>query len=279
MPTFSAEQLREVTKRIFEAAGAPEENAYRVAEHLVEANLVGHDSHGVVRIIRYMEYIKEGILNVSARPQVIKDGPTVAIIDGNRGFGQVAAYMGMDIAMKKAERNVLGAVGIINCNHIGRLGAYAQQAAEKNFIGIVTCNSSPSWVAPYGGKTRKLGTNPLAMAIPTGDGDPFLMDFATSIVAEGKVRVKFLENKSIPEGLIIDKYGRVSSNPADLYDGGALLPFGRHKGYSISLAIDLLCGALVGAGCTTGTTALRGNGVFMMAINIEGFTSLDTYDR
>ena len=279
MPTFSAEQLLKVTKKIFEAAGAPEDHADKVAEHLVESNLVGHDSHGVVRIIRYMELIRQGRLKVSANPQIIKDEPTIAIIDGNWGLGQVAAYMGMDIAIKKAERNILGAVGIIKCNHIGRLGAYAYQATKKNFVGIVTCNSSPAWVAPYGGKKRTLGTNPLAIAIPTGDDKPFLMDFATSIAAEGKVRVKFHEKKPIPEGWILDKYGRPSSNPADLYDGGALLPFGGHKGYSISLMVDLLCGALVGAGCTSGVDNFRGNGVFMIAIDVEGFTPLDAYKK
>lgn len=279
MPTFSADQLLKVTKKIFEAAGESEEHAVRVAEHLVESNLVGYDSHGVVRIIRYMKYIRQGRLKVSVNPQVIKDGPTIAVIDGNWGLGQVAAYMGMDLAIKKAERKVLGAVGIIKCNHIGRLGAYAYQAAKRNFVGIVTCNSSPAWVAPYGGKTRRLGTNPLAIGIPTGDEEPFLMDFATSIAAEGKVRVKFHEKKPIPEGWILDKYGRPSINPADLYDGGALFPFGGHKGYSISLAVDLLCGALVGAGCTSGIDAYRGNGVFMLAIDVEVFTPLDAYRK
>lgn len=279
MPIFSAECLLETTQKIFEAAGAPEEHARIVAEHLVEANLVGHDSHGVVRIIRYMEYIREGILKVSARPEVIVDTPTFAIINANWGFGQVASYMAMDLAMKKAERNSIGASGVIKCNHIGRLGAYAHQAAKKNFIGIALCNSSPAWVAPYGGKTRMLGTNPIAIAIPTGDDRPFLMDFATSIVAEGKVRVKFYENKPFPEEVIIDKNGRPSRNPADLYEGGAILPFGRHKGYAISLVIDLICGALVGAGCMTGSKTLMGNGVFMMAIKVEDFTSMDTYSK
>ncbi|MCD6529751.1 Ldh family oxidoreductase [Candidatus Bathyarchaeota archaeon] len=279
MPVFSAEELFEAAKRIFEALGAPEDSAAKVAEHLVEANLMGHDSHGVVRILRYLEFIREGKLNVKAKPQVVRDGPTVAIIDGKWGFGQVAAYMGMELAIKKAERNVFGAVGILHCNHIGRLGAYAQKAAEKNLIGIVACNASPAWVAPYGGKTRMLGTNPISIAIPTGGEEPFLMDFATSIVAEGKVRVKFHEGRTLPEGWVIDKNGRPTTNPGDLYDGGAILPFGGHKGYAISLAVDLICGALTGAGCMVGSKTWIGNGVFMLAIDVNAFTPLDIYTK
>ena len=264
---------------IFVKLGVPEEHARWTADNLVTADLRGIGSHGVARLKRYVDGIVNGAVKTNPNIQVVREGPAYALIDGDSGLGQVVGRKAMELAIKKAKRNVFGAVGILHCNHIGRLGAYAQKAAEKNLIGIVACNASPAWVAPYGGKTRMLGTNPVSIAIPTGGEEPFLMDFATSIVAEGKVRVKFHEGKDIPEGWVIDKNGRPTTKPGDLYDGGALLSFGGHKGYAISLAIDLICGALTGAGCMVGSKTWIGNGVFMMAIDVEGFTSLDVYTK
>jgi len=273
------EDLMDFVTSIFVKLGVPEEHARWTADNLVTADLRGIGSHGVARLKRYVDGIVNGAVKTNPNIQVVREGPAYALIDGDSGLGQVVGRKAMELAIKKAKRNVFGAVGILHCNHIGRLGAYAQKAAEKNLIGIVACNASPAWVAPYGGKTRMLGTNPVSIAIPTGGEEPFLMDFATSIVAEGKVRVKFHEGKDIPEGWVIDKNGRPTTKPGDLYDGGALLSFGGHKGYAISLAIDLICGALTGAGCMVGSKTWIGNGVFMMAIDVEGFTSLDVYTK
>ena len=279
MPIFKAEQLYKIGMGIFMGFGVSEEDAKCVMDHLIQANLMGHDSHGVMRIKDYVDWIKKGKLNVKARPTIIHETPTTAIVDGKWQFGQVTAKMGMELAIRKAEENHLGAVGLIHCNHIGRLGAYAQMAAERNMIGLAMCNSGPQGgiVAPYGGRKPRLSTNPIAAAVPTREGKPFLMDFATSVVAEGKVRIKHFKGEKIPLGWILDKEGKPTDNPGDLYDGGMLLTFGRHKGYALSLLIDILGGALTGAGCTCSEEYERGNGTFMLALNVEGFSPLEKF--
>ena len=147
--------------------------------------------------------------------------------------------------------------------------------AEQGMIGLAMCNSGPKEgiVAPYGGRKPRLSTNPISAGVPAGKVKPFLMDFATSVVAEGKVRIKYFRGEKVPLGWIIDKEGNPTENPGDLYEGGALLTFGRHKGYALSLLVDILGGALTGAGCTSGEEYERGNGTFMLAINVEGFVS------
>ena len=279
MPTFKAEQLHELGMRIFLGFGVDEEDARCVMDHLIQANLMGHDSHGVVRIKDYVNEIKEGKINVKVKPEIIHETETTAIIDGRWQFGQVIAKMGMETAIRKAEEHYVGAVGLIHCNHIGRLGAYAQMAAERGMIGLVMCNSGPPGgiVAPYGGRKPRLSTNPIAAAVPTGKGKPFLMDFATSVVAEGKVRIKYFKGEKVPLGWILDKDGNPTDDPGKLYDGGMLQTFGGHKGYALSLLIDILGGALTGAGCTCGKEYTGGNGTFMMALNVEGFTSKDKF--
>ena len=268
MPIFKAEQLYDLGIGIFRALGVREEDARCVMDHLIQANLMGHDSHGVMRIKDYAEEIKKGKINIKARPVIIHETPTTAVIDGKWQFGQVIAKMGMETAVRKAKENYLGAVGLIHCNHIGRLGAYAQMAAEQGMIGLAMCNSGPKEgiVAPYGGRKPRLSTNPISAGVPAGKVKPFLMDFATSVVAEGKVRIKYFRGDKVPLGWIIDKEGNPTENPGDLYDGGALLTFGGHKGYALSLLASILGGALIGE-------YGRGNGTFMLAINVEGFVS------
>ena len=279
MPIFKAEQLYDLGIGIFRALGVREEDAKCVMDHLIQANLMGHDSHGVMRIKDYAEEIKKGKINIKARPVVIHETPTTAVIDGKWQFGQVVAKMGMETAVRKAKENYLGAVGLIRCNHIGRLGAYAQMAAEQGMIGLAMCNSGPKEgiVAPYGGRKPRLSTNPISAGVPAGKVRPFLMDFATSVVAEGKVRIKHFSGQKIPYGWILDKDGNPTDDPGDLYEGGVLLTFGGHKGYALSLLVDILGGALTGAGCTSGSEYERGNGTFMLAINVEGFTPLEKF--
>ncbi len=274
MPTLKAEQLYDLGMAIFLGLGVKEVDAKCVMDHLIQANLMGHNSHGVMRIKDYVDGIKEGRINIKGRPTILHETSTTAVIDGNWQFGQVTARMGMETAIKKAKENNLGAVGLIHCNHVGRLGAYAQMAIEEGIIGLLMANSAPPGgiVAPYGGKKARLSTNPIAAGVPAKELKPFLMDFATSAVAEGKVRIKHFNRQKIPLGWILDKEGNPTENPSDLYEGGVLLTFGGHKGYALSLLIDILGGALTGAGCTSGKEYERGNGTFMLAINVEGFT-------
>lgn len=279
MPTFTAPQLRKISASILEAAGTPREEAKQVAASLVRSNLVGHDSHGVIRIIEYVKGIKEGKIRPGAKIEVVRETPSTALIDGHWGFGQVIAREGMKIAIEKAEISSISSVGVFNCNHIGRLGEYSMMATEQDMIGIILCNSGPKGgiVVPYGGAARRLGTNPMSIAVPAGEMKPFLLDFATSVVAEGKLRLKRYRGEKVPTGWILDKEGRPTNNPKDFYTGGALLPFGEHKGYALALLIDILGGALTGAGCTSSEEYERGNGTLMVAINIGSFMPLEAF--
>ena len=276
MPTFTADQLRHVGQAIFEAVDTPRDVAQQVANSLVTNNLMGHDSHGVIRIPSYLRKISEGQIVPQADPQVVRETPTTALLDGHWAFGQVVAARGMEIAMAKAREQNIAAVGMFHCPHIGRVGEYSAMAAQQGMIGIAVCNSGPPGgiVAPFGGRRRFFSTNPLALAVPAAEHPPLLADFATSVVAEGKVRVARNRGKQIPEGWIVDSEGNASTDPHDLYRGGALLPFGAHKGYGLALFIDVLGGILTGTGCTAMPDYDGGNGTFMVAIDIQSFHPL-----
>jgi len=276
MPTFTANQLRGVGQAIFEAVGAPPDVAQRVSDSLVTNNLMGHDSHGVIRIPSYLRKISEGQIVPQAQPEVVRETPTTALLDGHWAFGQVVAARGMEMAIAKAKEQHIAAVGMFRCPHIGRVGEYPALAAEQGMIGIALCNSGPPGgiVAPFGGRKPFFSTNPLALAVPAGERPPLLLDFATSVVAEGKMRVARNRGKQVPEGWIIDAEGHPTTDPHDLYEGGALLPFGGHKGYGLALFIDILGGILTGTGCTAMPDYDGGNGTFVMAIDIQNFCPL-----
>jgi LDH2 family malate/lactate/ureidoglycolate dehydrogenase len=280
MPTFTANQLRRVGQAIFEASGAPPGAAQRVSDSLVASNLMGHDSHGVIRIPSYLSKIEDGGIVPQAQPELVRETATTALLDGHWAFGQVVAARGMEIAIAKAKEQNMAAVGMSRCPHIGRVGEYPAMAARHGLVGITVCNSGPPGgnVAPFGGRKPFFSTNPLALAVPAGERPPLLLDFATAMVAEGKVRVSRNRGKQIPEGWVIDSEGHSTTNPQDLYDGGALLPFGSHKGYGLGLFIDILGGVLTGAGCTSMPDYDGGNGTFMMAIDIENFRPLADFE-
>ena len=267
-----ADALQDVAARIFTAAGTPADLSQHVAQHLVKANLSGHDSHGVIRIPAYVSQIKGGRLVADGRPEVIQQGDSSAVVDGKRGFGQVAASFAMDVAIEKASKTGMGGVAVRRCNHIGRLGHYSEEAASRGYIAFVSFGSAgptSGHSAPFGGAQRHFGTNPISFGIPSKETTPVVVDFATTVVAEGKIQVARAKHAQLPPGSIVDKEGKPSTNPQDFYDGGMILPFGGHKGYGLSLVA-----ALIGAGLTAEEPATegRGGGVFVMAINPRAFT-------
>ncbi len=269
--------LQEMAQRIFVAAGTPEDLAAHVARHLVKANLSGHDSHGVIRIPRYVQMIEQGTLAGAARPEVVRDWPATAVVDGKRGFGQVAASLALDVAIDKAGKNGVGAASVRRCNHIGRLGDYSEAAAERGYIAIMTYGSAGpnnGHAAPFGGASRHLGTNPWSIGIPGADEAPVVVDFATTVVAEGKIQVARAKHAPLPPGSIVDKEGQPTTEAEDFYAGGMILPMGGHKGYGLSLVA-----ALLGAGLTAESPATegRGGGVFVLAINPRAFTEPEVY--
>lgn len=281
MPILTAESLRAVAFEIFKAAGVPVDEARLVSERLVNANLDGYDSHGIIRVLQYVKAIREGKIKPGVKVEVLRETPTTALLDGRLGFGQVVATVAMKKAIEKAEVNAVGVVCAMNCNHVGRLSDYTLMASKRGMIGISFVNTI-CMVAPYGGMERRIGTCPMSFAFPTDEDIPFVIDIATSICAEGKIRVKSHEGRDLPYECIVDKEGRLTRNPNALYEGGAILPMGGevgYKGFSLGLAVEVLGGILSGTGYSYSKKFLGGNGVFMEAIKVEAFMELEEFKR
>lgn len=278
MPTITYADLLRVTQEIIEAAGTARENALGIGEALVEANLRGHDSHGVLRLPWYIQAIERGEISATALPEVIARRGATAQVDGKFGWGQLAARLATKTAIELAGEYNIGLVGIVRGQHIGRVGEYVETIANAGMIGIAFCNAGAA-VAPYGGYERLLGTNPLAWAVPRGNGQPpMVLDFATSIVAEGKLRVTRSKGEMLAhDGLIYDTTGKPSIDPADFYEGGALRTFGLHKGSGLSVMIELLARGLCGVDPT-----LEGpnghNGTLIIAFQIPAFAPTEQFE-
>ncbi len=285
MQKFKADSLKILVDKLFLAMGSNEEEAAIVSDHLVENNLAGHDSHGVIRVIEYFKTSKQGdLLNLNAEHTILKEQDGVVLIDANLGLGSVAGVKGMQKAVQLAKKYGIGSVTVKNVNHTGRLGAYTTLAAENNTIGIACVNwakEAAMAVAPFGGTKGRISTNPITFACPSKREFPFLMDMATSVVAEGKVRVAKNRNKQIPEGWILDKEGKATTNPEDLYNGGVLLPFGgsqgAHKGFALGLIVEILGGVLSGNRPMQKGIHEKGQGLFLLAMDIERFTTIENF--
>ena len=284
MITVSSDRLMTITRAVISAVGSPAEFANDVAESLVEGNLCGHDSHGVMRLPQYARMVQDGKVFAAARATVDeprRPGLAMRRVDGHWGWGQSAARLATRTAIDLAAQTGVAAVAIDHCNHIGRLGEYATMIANAGMLGFVTCNAGPA-VAPFGGRARVFGTNPVAFAVPRLNGKrPVLVDFATAGVAEGKVRVALAKGVQVPPGNIVDANGAPSVEPKAFYDGGSLVAFGLHKGSGLSVMVELLGGGLSGLGpsCLPGFAQgfLAGNGTVILAFNIEDFTPRDQY--
>ena len=282
--------LQDFTARVFEGLGTPADIAAAVAEHLVRANLSGHDSHGVIRIPQYASWIEQGWIKPAARPSVLHEHGATILVDGAYSYGQFASNFALARAMERARDLGAAVAAIRHANHIGRVGEYTERAAREGCVAIVTVGAAGPGIggaAPYGGANRFLGTNPWSVGIPRvgADGqpdDPVLADFATTVLAEGKVRVARDSHKTLPEGVILDKEGNPSTNPSDLYAGGVLLPFGAHKGYCLALASALLGSlsaigqeepSMAGAAAPPEWTSEgdRTGGVFMVVVDVRAF--------
>lgn len=255
--------------------GTPADRAAEVAHSLVLAQTVGHDSHGLVRLREYASFVDRGLVVPDAEPEVISSRGASIMIDGHHGWGQIAGQAAVAAGLERARELGVALVTVRNCNHVGRIGEYVDQIAEQGLIGMMWCNSDPC-VAPFGGKERMLGTNPFAVSIPTTN-EPVIVDFATASIAEGKLRVARAAGAEIASGSVVDKDGNPSTNPHDFYDGGALLPFGGHKGYGLSLAIELLGGALSGGHPSVNENYVSGNGVMLIVIDPDFFVGSEAF--
>ena len=275
---FQASHLHSITRRIFVAAGAARHVADDVAEILVNANLAGHDSHGVLRIPAYLRGIESGGLVPDAEPETVKETANTMFFDGKQCFGHYTARQAMNRAIEKAKEADICSASLVNTGHIGRLGEYAEAAAGAGCIGIITTGGGGRMqgsTVPFGGAGGATGTNPIAVGVPTGDDAPFVIDIATSMIAEGKIQVARSRGEDLPEGYIVDKSGNPSVKPADFYDGGFLLPFGLHKGYSMGLLVCLLGGLSGEFNIEKGAMG----GCFMQVINVNALTPLEEYQQ
>jgi len=250
---FAPETLRETARALFAAAGAPPVEAAEVARLLVHANLCGHDSHGVVRIPQYLRNVRRGRLVPGARTTVLRDHGAALRLSGNWGFGQTATAEALARGSERARTHHAVAVGVSELNHNGRLADYLSPALEAGQIVLLFAASSGfnALVAPFGGAERRLNTNPLAAGFPSERGAPVVFDIATSASSQGRMRVLADSGQPAPPGVLIDAEGRPSTNPRDLYRGGAILPFGGaqgYKGYLLNLLVEVLGGILTDGG-------------------------------
>jgi len=250
---ISAARLTALVAAILRQAGGGEEASRLVSEHLVEANLVGHDSHGVGAVPAYLDGIQAGHLRADASAEVVQDKGVFLLVDGHQGFGQVVARQAMEMAIARAGEQHIAVLSLRNSFHIGRVGAWAEMAAEAGFISIHYVNvlTPNARVAPFGGKDGRFATNPYVTAIPATDRHPmFLLDMATSTIAQGKVRVAHMRGTEVPDNSLLDAEGNPTNDPAVMFNEpkGALRTMGLHKGYGLALIGDILAGAFSGGG-------------------------------
>ncbi len=270
MPTLMKEALHRVTAAIFRATGAPDDLAAQVADVLVDNHLAGHDSHGILRIPEYVQSVRAGEIVPAARPRVLEESATSALVSGNWAFGQVTGVFAADLAVEKAKRERVAVLSVVQAGHTGRLAAFTERAARRGvamFMAIGTV-SKPT-TAPYGGSAPVLGTNPISFSIPNPAGDPVTLDFATSAIAAGKIKMAKARHEQIPPDAILDSRGRPSTDPQAFFEGGFLLPFGGHKGYALAVIAELLSGPLAGADAYPGVTSR--SGIFIFAVDAAVF--------
>src|SRR5215470_2726329 len=283
--TIKAKALEAFVADIFASTGCSKEEGGRIGRYLVSANLSGHDSHGVVRVPRYAIQKKNGTVLADVTVDVVVDTPVIAVVDGKYGFGQTVTPQAVRIGIEKCQRNGLAAVTLRNAGHVGRVGDWAEMAAEAGLVSVHFVNASGSvLVAPYGGVERRFSTAPYCVGVPRPGAPPIVLDFATSVVAEGKVLVASQGGKKLPENALINLDGTMSTDPRVLYGDyrptgqrragngkGAIRAFGDHKGSGLALMCELLGGSLTGMQATglggERGDRFRGNGMLSFYVN------------
>ncbi len=247
--TVKADSLINIVRSIVKAGGSADREADMVATNLVEANLKGHDSHGVGMVPRYIDAMKEGGLRINQHVSVVMDGGAMLTLDGNAGYGQVMGFEAMELGAERAKRNGVCVIGLSNSHHIGRIGHWAEQCIAHGLVSIHFVNVlARPIVAPFGGRDARHGTNPFCVGIPRAGKDPIVLDFATSKIAQGKTRVAYNKGEQLAPNIIIDDHGNPATDPrfTVVEPSGAILPFGEHKGSGLALICELLGGALSG---------------------------------
>ncbi len=250
LPLVPAERLHLAAATIFQAAGSSAREARLVADHVVEANLRGHDSHGVGMLPAYLKSVAAGGMRLNRTLRVAIDTGAMMVCDADRGVGQVMAFEAMELGIARARAQGSAIVSLRNSHHIGRIGHWAEQCAAAGMVSLHFVNvAAGAYVAPFGGSRARLGTNPFCAGFPRNGSEPVIVDFATSRLAAGKVRVAHNKGVALPPGALLDSAGRPTLDPGKLFETppGSLTTFGEHKGWGLMLACELLGAALVGA--------------------------------
>jgi uncharacterized oxidoreductase len=255
------DKLKGLTARIFAAAGCNADEAARIGHYLTEANLVGHDSHGVIRISYYIEWLRAGKVVPNQKLDVILESEVIAVVDGKYGFGQSIGEQATQLGIDKASRHGVSVIGLRNAGHLGRIGDWPTMAALAGLVSLHYVNTSGAGilVAPFGGINRRLSANPVAAGVPVHGGRPIIMDMSCCTIAEGKLKVAFNKGVQVPQGCIIDSQGQPTTDPRVFYGEppGAILSVAGHKGYALGIITEMLAGALTGGGASNPANAQR----------------------
>ncbi|MCS7269349.1 MAG: malate/lactate/ureidoglycolate dehydrogenase [Geminicoccaceae bacterium] len=277
----AVEPLKRLVAEIFRRAGCPDDEAGRIAHYLVKANLAGHDSHGVIRVPRYLEWLRQGRVYAGRHVEVVMETPVLLVLDGRHGFGQTIGPQACALGCRKAKENGVALVALRRSGHLGRIGDFAELAIAEGLVSLHFVNAYNSLlVAPFGSRERRFSTNPICIGVPTGDDRPFVLDFATSLVAEGKCLVAHQGGTPIPADALVGPDGRLTGDTSVLYgpsEGGgypdprkgpgAMRAFGEHKGSGLALACELLAGALAGSGVNADPEGPFHNGMLSFYID------------
>lgn len=249
-----SDRLQHLTAAIFRPAGCRPPEAERIAAHLVEANLVGHDSHGVIRVPSYVQWLRAGKVVANRTIQVVFENEAIAVVDGQFGFGQTIGEQAMQLGIAKSAQHGVAVIALRNTGHLGRIGDWPLMAARAGKLSLHFVNTSGAGilVAPFGGINRRLSANPIAAGVPTPGRPPLLLDISACTIAEGKIRVALNKGVPVPDHCIIDAHGRPTTDPKVFYADppGAILSIAGHKGYGLAVLCEVLAGALTGGGCS-----------------------------
>jgi LDH2 family malate/lactate/ureidoglycolate dehydrogenase len=274
--------LNEFATAVYAGAGMPEADARLLADTLVQSDLWGHQSHGVLRLGWYLERLRNKVMNPVTQPEFVVDAGAMAVIEGHDGVGHVLTMLATREAVKRAKQHGIAAVGVRMSNHFGTCMYYTRIGALEGCVMLLTTNGGPA-MAPWGGRKKIIGTNPWSVATPAGKHPPFLMDMANTGVARGKIYLAHNKRQPIPEGWAIDKDGAPTTDPQAAIEG-IVLPMAGHKGYAIAMMVDVLSGVLTGSGFLSDVhspykTAEKSNcGHFMIAVNIEALQPLAQFN-
>lgn len=246
--------LERLVKEIFVAAGCIPVEAGQIASHLVQANLAGHDSHGVIRVSAYIDWLRKGKVKANRQMRIVHETSVLAVVDGEQGFGQAIGIEATDLGVRKARQEGVAVIALRNCGHLGRIGAWPLQAAQQGVASVhfVSTSGGGILVAPFGGRNPRLSADPIAAGIPRSDGPPVILDMSCCTIAEGKIKVALNKGTTVPEGCIIDAEGRPTNDPRVFYADppGSILSIAGHKGYGLGVITELLAGAVTGGGAS-----------------------------